>query len=198
MLPTKEAANQLLTWAHNQNPGPWANHSRVAARAAETIAAKCGLDTHRAYVSGLLHDIGRYEGYSYLHHVYAGYDLMKNKGYDHIADICLSHSFPSQNFGEYSGKNDCSQDETAIITEFLSTAVYSDYDKLIQLCDAIGAAEGVCLMEIRIIDVIRRYGFSGHISNKIEALFEIKAYFDRLCGINVYDLFYDEVRNVIK
>ncbi len=92
-LPSKEEAESLLLWAHDQNPGPWLNHSKVVARAAETIAKKCSLDSHRAYISGLLHDIGRYEGPRGLHHVYAGYELVKSKGYDKLAEICLSHSF---------------------------------------------------------------------------------------------------------
>ena len=53
MLPTKEEAEQLLIWGHGCNPGVWVDHSRVVARAAGTIALKCGLDADRAYVSDL-------------------------------------------------------------------------------------------------------------------------------------------------
>ena len=196
MFPTKKDAEQLLVWAHELNPGAWANHSRVVARAAETIADKCGLNTHRAYVSGLLHDIGRYEGIRELHHVYTGYELLRNKGYDQIAEICLSHSFPYQNINEYFGKNDCTSEETEIITSFLSSVVYNDYDKLIQLCDAIGTAAGVSLIEVRVMDVIRRHGFNNLTLNKIEAIFTLKTHFDKLCNLNVYDLFFDEIRDI--
>ena len=61
-LPSKEEAENLLVWTHGQNPGPWADHSRTVARAEEAIAEKTGMNKHRAYVSGLLHDIDRYEG----------------------------------------------------------------------------------------------------------------------------------------
>ena len=196
MLPTKTAADELLTWAHNQNPGPWADHCRVVARVAETIAQKCGLDAQRAYVSGLLHDIGRYAGVRDLYHVYAGYELLKSKNFDLIADICLSHSFPYQDIGAYSGRDDCTDEEVAVITSYLASAEYNDYDRLIQLCDAMGAVDGVCLIETRIVGVVRRYGFNDFTLRKWESTFEIKAYFDRLCGVNVYDLFYDEIRDV--
>ena len=196
MLPTKQEAEQLLTWAHQQNPGPWANHSRIAARVAETIAEKCNLDTHRAYVSGLLHDIGRYEGVTNLHHVYAGYKLMMDKGYNQIAEICMTHSFPAQNFKEFFGVNDCTPEESNLIESFISNKTYNEYDKLIQLCDTIGSADGVCLMEVRMINVIRRYGFTSHTTNKIEAIFNLKTYFDNKCNMNIYDLFYDEIRDV--
>ena len=196
MQPTRKEAEQLLVWAHEKNPGLWAEHSRVVARIAETIAEKCGLDAHRAYVSGLLHDIGRHEGVRALHHVYAGYELLENSGYEQIAKICLTHSFPNRNIGEFFGKNDCTEEETAIITSFLSSAVYNEYDKLIQLGDAIGTAGGVSLIEVRVIDVIRRHGLNDLTVDKIDAYFELKKHFDKLCGMNIYDLFYDEIRDV--
>ena len=196
MIPTREEADQLLIWAGEQNPGVWTDHSKVVARAAETIAEKCGLDTHRAYVSGLLHDIGRYAGVRSLYHTYAGYAFLNNKGFTQTAEVCLSHSFPYQRINEYFGKNDCTPDETDEIIQFLTKANYNDYDKLIQLCDAMCAAHGVCLIEVRIMDVIRRYGFANLTLEKIDTLFDIKEYFDNLCGMNIYDLFYDEIRDV--
>ena len=197
MLPTKKEAEAILIEAHDKNPGPWADHCRVVARIAETIAKECCLDTHRAYVSGLMHDIGRYEGVRGLHHVYAGYEYMKAKGYDQIARICLSHSFPYQDIGAYSGGDiDCTEDELNVITTFLSEAMFDDYDKLIQLGDAIGSAEGVCLMEKRLAFVVRRYGFNDFTLRKWDAFFAIKDYFDKLCGKNIYDLFYEEIREV--
>jgi hypothetical protein len=131
-----------------------------------------------------------------LHHVYSGFELLKNKGYDQIAEICLSHSFPFQDIDEYFGKNDCSSEETEVIRSFLSNTVYNDYDRLIQLCDAIGTAKGVTLLEVRLMDVIRRYGFTKLTLNKIEVFFKLKAYFDTLCEMNIYDLFYDEIRDI--
>jgi len=196
-LPSRAEAETLLSEAYKQNPGSWADHCRVVARIVETIAHECGLDTQRAYVSGLLHDIGRYEGVRGLHHIYAGYEMMMRKGYNLIADICLSHSFPFQDIGAYSGGDlDCTQKELDVITKFLSDIVYSDYDKLIQLGDSMGMAEGVCLIDVRILNVVRRYGFNDFTLKKWESTFSLKRYFDRLCQKNVYDLFYDEIREV--
>ena len=194
--PTREEAESLLLWAEQQNPGPWVSHSRNVARAAEAIAAKCNLDSDKAYISGLLHDVGRYEGVSGMHHIYSGYELLTKKGYSSLAEICLTHSFPYQSINEYFGDNDCSPTETEIIIGFLKSKKYNDYDRLIQLCDAIASAEGICLLEVRVMDVIRRYGTTPLTKEKIEASFALKKYFDSLCGINIYDLFYDEIRDV--
>jgi len=197
VLPSRIEAESLLSEAYKQNPGPWADHSRVVARIAEAIASESGLDTHRAYVSGLLHDIGRYEGVKDLHHIYAGYEMMMRKGYNLIAEICLSHSFPYQDIGAYSGRDwDCSQNELRVITSFLSETVYNDYDKLIQLGDAMGIAEGVCLIDVRILNVARRHGFNDFTLRKWESIFSLKNYFDSLCCKNIYDLFYNEIREV--
>ena len=196
MIPTKKEAEKLLDWAGGLNPGIWTDHSKVVARAAQTIASKCGFDIHRAYVSGLLHDIGRYAGVMNLRHVYLGYKLMNDKGYGKIADICLSHSFPNKIFNEYFGENDCNRDELDIIATALSEAVFDEYDKLIQLCDAMGNSKGISLIDVRLMDVIRRYGFSDNATGKIEAIFDLKDHFDNLCGMNIYDLFYDEIRDV--
>lgn len=60
MLPTREKAEELLQEAEKCNPGPWGNHSRVVAHCAEKIALECDdLDSDKAYILGLLHDIGR-------------------------------------------------------------------------------------------------------------------------------------------
>ena len=60
MLPTREKAEMLLTEAEKCNPGAWGNHSRVVAHCAEKIARECkDLDPDKAYILGLLHDIGR-------------------------------------------------------------------------------------------------------------------------------------------
>lgn len=196
-LPTAGEAEALLLWAHVQNPGPWMEHSHIVARAAKTIAEHAGLDPDRAYVSGLLHDVGRYEGVRGLHHVYAGYDLMLKKGYETIAEICLSHSFAFQDIGAYGGGDwDCTDQELSVITTYLSEASYNEYDKLIQLCDAIGSAQGVCLIDVRVLDVIRRYGFNDFTLRKLDAVFSLKQHFDTLCNENIYDLFYDEIRMV--
>lgn len=94
MIPTREEACELLKEAERCNPGAWGNHSRVAAHCAENIARECSdLDSNKAYILGLLHDIGRKFGVSHLRHVSDGYSYMMSLGYDEVAKICLTHSF---------------------------------------------------------------------------------------------------------
>lgn len=79
MIPTRTEAERLLLEAESCNPGPWGNHSRIVARCAEKIAEACdGLDSEKAYILGLLHDIGRRFGAGHLRHVSDGYNPPKN------------------------------------------------------------------------------------------------------------------------
>ena len=198
MLPSKEEAENMLFWARDKNPGIWIEHSKAVARAASIIALKCNLDTDRAYVSGILHDIGYYSGYRSLFHVYSGYELLVSKGFNEVAEICLSHSFPCRRIEEFFGKNDCTEAEASVIQSYLSSSIYNDYDKLIQLCDAVGTSKGISTIDVRMMDVIRRHGFNDYSLEKIEAIYRLKAYFDMLCGVDIYELFYDEIcRNIL-
>jgi len=196
-FPTKHEAESLLQAGYNENPGPWATHCKTTARAAETIAAKCGLDSNRAYVSGLLHDIGYADFRDYKGrtcHIILGCERMLQKGFGAIARICLSHSFPYRDIGAYGGSDtNWSDTEKDSIVQFLSTANFDDYDKLIQVCDSLATTDNICLMDKRMMGVVRRHGFSEFTIRKWEATFALKDYFDDLCGENIYNFFSDEI-----
>ena len=60
MLPTREEALKLIRDGLLFNSGPWGKHCLTAAHCAEKIASACGdMDVEKAYILGLLHDIGR-------------------------------------------------------------------------------------------------------------------------------------------
>ena len=112
MLPTREEALKLIRDGLLFNPGPWGKHCLTAAHCAEKIASACGdMDVEKAYILGLLHDIGRKFGVRHLGHVYDGYVYMKSLGYDEVAKICLTHSFNNHTIDEYIGKFDVTDEE---------------------------------------------------------------------------------------
>ena len=77
MLPDRDTAEGLLTDAGQCNPGAWVDHSRITALCAEQIAGACSdMDSEKAYVLGLLHDIGRKFGVKHMGHIYDGYHYM--------------------------------------------------------------------------------------------------------------------------
>lgn len=186
--PDRKTAEKLLVEGEKMNPGLWKRHCEIAAECAGKIAAKCGLDTDRAYVNSLLHDIGRREGRHAMRHVVDGYKFLTKLGYDGSARICLTHSFMLKNINEYLGEFDVSDSDLEFLKQYLSDVEYDDYDRLGQLCDYLSHPQGVCIAEKRMVDVALRYGFNELTLDKWRKALEIKAHFDERCGVDIYKL----------
>ena len=185
MLPTREEAIALVRDGLACNPGPWGRHCLTAAHCAEKIASACGdMDSEKAYILGLLHDIGRKFGTRHLGHVSDGYTYMKSLGYDEVAKICLTHSFNNHTVDEYIGKFDVSQEELTLIKTKLVESEYDEYDLLIQLCDSLAGADGVLDIEERMNDVKRRYG--SYPQDKWDSNIELMHYFEKRMNQNIY------------
>lgn len=187
MIPTRTEAQRLLTEAESCNPGQWGDHSRVAAHCAEKIAAACdGMNAEKAYVLGLLHDIGRKFGVSHMKHIWDGYTYMMSLGYEEVAKICLTHSFSIQNIHDYIGRFDIEDDKVRELEQALAATEYDDYDRLIQLCDSLAGCEGVLDIEERMNDVKRRYG--SYPQEKWDANLRLKTYFEKRAGRDIYEV----------
>lgn len=179
----------MLAEAESRNPGPWVSHARHAAEAAERLAARLpGLDAETAYVLGLLHDIGRREGPSDMRHALDGYNHLSVQGFDLAAQISLTHSHPIRHIDAAAGKWDVSTEEYHFVRAFLERVQYSDYDRLIQLCDALALPEGLCLVEKRLVDVTLRHGFNEFTLPRWRAFLQIQHDFERALGQSIYAL----------
>lgn len=188
-IPTLEEAERLMHEAECKNPGPWVQHSVNVAQAARLIAAQHPtLDADSAYTLGLLHDIGRREGVTDLRHVLDGYTFLKDAGFEDAAQICLTHSFPIQDIRVGSGQWDCSPVEYAFIEGYLASISYTDYDRLIQLCDSLALPSGFCLMEKRLVDVALRRGINDYTVDKWKAFLSIQQAFEQAIGQSIYAL----------
>lgn len=180
-------AEKELKLAAELNPGPWEQHSISVAKNARLIAEKTRImDCDKAYVMGLLHDIGRRAGVKGILHIFDGYDYMMSLGQEEIATICLTHSFPTKDMDTFFGKYDCSFEQKMFLQQFLANKQYNNYDILIQLCDAISLPNGACIMEKRFVDVALRYGLPNFTIEKWKAYMYTKRYFDELCACNIY------------
>ncbi|MBO4638831.1 MAG: NUDIX domain-containing protein [Treponema sp.] len=191
--PSRSMAEYIFDEGVAKNPGPWREHSLAVARAAEKIAlavnTNCDtkkLDPDLAYIYGLLHDIGRQEGYTYIAHVYDGYHFLMSLGYEKAAQICLTHSFNLQTTDDYIGKIDIRPEQIEEIKKLLAAAKYDDYDRLIQLLDSCCAADGTVDLETRMNDVKARYGY--YPEAKWNKNFELKEYFEKLAGKDLYEI----------
>lgn len=205
--PSRAFAEYLLSEAAAKNPGLWKAHSLAVARAAEKIVRAVQANTlsksgaadgcnnsdrssrlvpDLAYVYGLLHDIGRQEGYTYLAHIWDGYRFLMDLGFENAARICLTHSFNLQDYDDYIGKRDVSDETAAHIRSLLESYTYDDYDRLIQVLDSTCGADGTLDLEARMSDVKARYGY--YPEPKWNKNFELKDYFEKLMGKPYYDV----------
>ncbi len=188
--PTVEVAKKMLAEAEKLNPGNWIQHSENVALAAYNIASakNMNMDNDKAFVCGLLHDIGRRCGVTQMRHIIDGYNYCIGEGFDFVAKICLTHSFPTKNINEAFGKFDWSQEEHNFINEYILNVQYDDYDMLIQLCDCLGTHTGFCLAEKRMVDVVLKHGVNKCMDTKWKRIFEIKTYFESIIGHSIYKL----------
>ena len=193
---TIQQANEQLQTAYQKNPGPWVEHSRSVAENARRIAEHTDcIDPDTAYTMGLLHDIGRAAGVSGIRHIFDGYDRMIALGQPTIARICLTHSFPLKNIHAFQGSFDCSKQQLAFLQCFLDSCSYDNYDRLIQLCDALSLPSGACILEKRLVDVALRHGVNDLSLEKWSAFLQLKQHFDRLCRCNLYTLLPNVLEN---
>ncbi len=184
--PYDSMAQFLLEEASKSHPGPWVQHSRYAAESARRIASRCpGLEPERAYVYGLLHDIGRRYGISGLAHVYDGYHYLMDMGYKNAAGIALSHSFQIKRLSDYIGPADIPKQAQEEMKMLLEAQVQGDYDYLIQLCDSIAKADGIVTLEERMNDVKSRYGHYPR--EKWERNLWLRKYFEEKMQMDLYE-----------
>ncbi len=95
VLPTIDEAIKELEMDEKLNPGPWVKHSMNVGVVARNIAEKVpGLDPEKAYIVGLMYDIGRRVGVvDITTHIHEGYKYCMERCWDEVAGICMTHSY---------------------------------------------------------------------------------------------------------
>ncbi len=191
MLPNVYEAQEALKIAGEMNPGPWIQHSENVGIAARNIARMVPeLDEEKANIVGLLHDIGRRVGIVNIpRHVYEGYRYCMEKGWDEAARICMTHSYVFMKDEFY--YDPVTEEEKEIKKYLLQCGEADDYDKLIQMCDALATDYGFVILEKRFVDVTRRYGIMEDYIKGWDVIFDIKECFEARMGCSVYDVLPD-------
>jgi len=124
-----------------------------------------------------------------MHHVLDGYHFLMQLGYDDAARVSITHSFPVKNIRAIPGQwEDCTAAELEFIEEYLKKIEFNEYDRLIQLCDAIALPEGYCLMEKRFVEVALRHGVNEYTLRRWKAYMQIQSDFEKILGETIYNL----------
>lgn len=190
-IPSPVRAQTYLDEAEKLNPGEWVDHVGYVAKAARPIGRKHPeVDPDKAYALGLLHDIGRRVGRVGMRHIVEGYKLLLADGFPDAARICLTHSFPCKEVELDFSKWDCPIEDGQLVRDYLDEIDYNVYDRLLQLCDALGTTTGFCLIEKRIVSAAIRHAGSWDATNqtmKWRATFEIRSEFEQAIGCSIYE-----------
>ena len=196
MLPSAQVALEELNIAGKMNPGPWVKHSENVGIAARNIAEKIpGMDPDKAYIVGLLHDIGRRVGIVDIPtHVYEGYKYCMEQGWDEAARVCMTHSYRLMK-EEFDYEPSTEQEKE--IKKYILNTEADDYDKLIQICDSLATDYGFVILEKRFVDVTRRYGIMEDYIKGWDVSFKIKEDFEEKMGCSIYDVLPDIGRTTL-
>ena len=163
----------------------WIIHSICVGDCASKIAKALNLDSELAKTLGYIHDIGKSVG-EYTSHVIGGYNYLKSLGYDETyCNICLTHSYLNNDIYCTAGGI---PDDIPFRTEFIKNHKYSEYEKIINLCDLM-CTKVVNTVDKRLIELMIRKGVYENTQYHIKETYKLKKYFDDLLGYNLYDLF---------
>ncbi len=163
----------------------WIIHSICVGNCAGKIAEALNLDVEFAKTLGYIHDIGKSIGENNSH-VIGGYNYLKSLGYDEeYCNICLIHSYLNNDIYCTAGGI---PSDIPFRTEFIKNHKYSEYEKIINLCDLM-CTKVVNTVDKRLIEVMIRRGVYENTQYHIKETYKLKKYFDDLLGYNLYDLF---------
>lgn len=170
----KEQAFKLLEEGEKLNPGRWIEHSKKVGEASRRITEKLNLDTEKAEVLGLIHDIGKRYGEK-AHHVINGYKFIKELGYDdEYSNICLIHSYLKNDINcTAGGVPSPESDGYEFRKDFVKKHEYTIYEKIINFCDLM-CTDKFMILEQRLIEIMTRRGFDSNTVYHITEAFNVK------------------------
>ena len=166
-------------------------HTHGVAEAARIIASTTtDIDPEKAYILGLLHDYGKKYDERAVNkfHGRSGYEELNKLGYSVAARICLTHTFPKQDFNNEDYLS-YPQEWLEWARKELSGIIYDDYDRLIQLCDMFFEGMQKVDFENRFKGIVRRYNLPKRLLGVLmENALCLRGYFEDKTGQDIYQL----------
>lgn len=155
----------------------------------QRLAEKLDLEEEKAYIIGILHDIGRIKKGIGLRHIIDGYNYMIELGYPEIARRCLIHTFFIKDIRSSCCLWDISEEEAKFMQNYLNQIEYDIYDKLVQIGDCLADADGFKLIEQRLLDVHLRKGINEYTIPTWKAIFGLQEELENLLDGSIYKIF---------
>ena len=150
------------------NTSSWLSHSLFESILCGQLAETIGLDSNKAKILGLLHDIGRKQTHDFSHTI-RGYEMLVDLGWENEAIACLTHSFlaggrcssnEQAEPGFYVDDEGISHFDPEVkkddVTLFLEKYQYTDYDLILNIADLMATDKEIVSPLDRIVDIASR------------------------------------------
>lgn len=199
-IPSKEKIIYWLTSAYTiENESlPGACHCINVGLAMEAIAKQTHtINPMAAKAMGFLHDVGKmdvstypfFNGEKHAHDI-VGFDFLIKEGFPDVAYGALTHSLLSGNLDNDYNRAMFFYNEKDIkrLKDLLKNHLYTDTEKLLQLCDWIVQKDHICTIENSYEFIKKYYGYYECLDDCLKKAMEIKKYFDKICKTDIYQI----------
>ena len=197
-----EKAYSFLEDAPRKNKDLWIKHSINVAIVAERLAEQLKLDSKKAYVLGLIHDIGRRKKeHVGLRHIIEGYNFLEEQGYKEEARVCLTHTFYSRSLVKPNltkENTNLTRNEIEFISDYINKNGFNIYDKILQIADNMGSATGINTVERRRTESMLRYGITDVSEKNLREIFKVQNEIEEKLGFSLYKIFPEVADNISK
>ena len=197
-----EKAYSFLEDAPRKNKDLWIKHSINVAIVAERLAEQLKLDSKKAYVLGLIHDIGRRKKeHVGLRHIIEGYNFLEEQGYKEEARVCLTHTFYSRSLVKPNltkENTNLTRNEIEFISDNKNKNGFNIYDKILQIADNMGSATGINTVERRRTESMLRYGITDVSEKNLREIFKVQNEIEEKLGFSLYKIFPEVADNISK
>ena len=184
-----EKAYSFLEDAPRKNKELWIKHSVNVAIVAERLAEQLKLDSKKAYVLGLVHDIGRRKKeHVGLRHIIEGYNFLEEQGYKEESRVCLTHTFYSRNLVKPNltkANTNLTRNEIEFISNYINKNGFNIYDKILQIADNMGSATGINTVERRRTESMLRYGITDVSEKNLREIFKVQNEIEEKLGFSI-------------
>ncbi len=197
-----ERAYNFLEDAPRKNKELWIKHSVNVAIVAERLAEQLKLNSKKAYVLGLVHDIGRRKKeHVGLRHIIEGYHFLEEQGYEEEARVCLTHTFYARNLVKpnlIKANTNLTRNEIEFISQYINKNGFNLYDKILQIADNMGSATGINTIERRRTESMLRYGITDVSEKNLRGIFKVQNEIEEKLGFSIYKIFPEVTDNISK